>query len=36
MKKFYILIEKMATVSPKLTYNYYIELLTYYDSNKEK
>ena len=36
MKKFYILIEKMATVSPKLTYSHYIELLPYDDLNKIK
>ena len=36
MKKFYILIEKMATVSPKLTYSHYIELLPYDDINKVK
>ena len=34
MKKFYILMEKMATLSPKLTYSHYVELLPYKDINK--
>ena len=34
MKKFYILIEKMATVSPKLSYSHYVELLSISDINK--
>ena len=28
MKKFYLLIKKMATVSPKLSYSHYVELLS--------
>ena len=27
MKKFYLLVQKLATVSPKLSYNHYVELL---------
>ena len=34
MKKFYYLIEKMATVSPLLSYSHYVELLPYNDINK--
>ena len=34
MRKFYNLIEKMATVSPILSYSHYIELLPYNDINK--
>ena len=34
MRKFYYLIEKMATLSPKLTYSHYVELLPYNDINK--
>lgn len=34
MRKFYNLIEKMATVSPKLSYSHYVELLPYDDINK--
>ena len=34
MKKFYILIEKLATVSPYLSYSHYVELLPYDDLNK--
>ena len=34
MKKFYILIKKMATVSPNLSYSHYVELLPYDDLNK--
>ena len=34
MKKFYILIKKMATVSPKLSYSHYVELLPYSDIDK--
>ena len=34
MKKFYNLIEKMVTVSPKLSYSHYVELLPYKDINK--
>ena len=33
MKKFYILVEKLATVSPILSYSHYVELLPY-DVNK--
>ena len=29
MKKFYFLIKKLATLSPKLSYNHYVELLPY-------
>jgi len=36
MRKFYKLIEKMATLSPKLSYNHYVELLPYSDINKIK
>lgn len=36
MRKFYCLIEKLATVSPKLTYSHYVELLPYEDINKIK
>ena len=36
MKKFYILIKKMATVSPKLSYSHYVELLPFNDLNKIK
>ena len=34
MRKFYILIKKLATVSPNLSYSHYIELLPYDDLNK--
>ena len=34
MKKFYNLIKKMATLSPKLSYSHYVELLSYNDMNK--
>ena len=34
IKKFYYLIEKMATVSPLLSYSHYVELLPYDDINK--
>jgi len=34
MRKFYYLIEKMATVSPNLSYSHYVELLPYDDLNK--
>lgn len=34
MRKFYNLIEKVATVSPKLSYSHYVELLPYDDINK--
>ena len=34
MKKFYNLIEKVATLSPKLSYSHYVELLHYEDINK--
>jgi len=34
MRKFYSLIEKMATVSPNLSYSHYVELLPYDDLNK--
>ena len=34
MRKFYCLIEKMATVSPNLSYSHYVELLPYDDLNK--
>ena len=33
IKKFYILIKKMATMSPKLTYSHYVELLSFDDLN---
>ena len=36
MRKFYHLIDKMATVSPKLSYSHYIELLPFNDLNKVK
>ena len=36
MRKFYVLIEKMATVSPNLSYSHYVELLPYNDLNKVK
>ena len=31
MKKFYLLVQKLATVSPKLSYNHYVELLSLKD-----
>ncbi len=34
MRKFYNLIEKMATVSPKLSYSHYVELLSINNLNK--
>ena len=34
MKKFYYLTEKMATVSPKLSYSHYVELLPYENITK--
>ena len=34
MRKFYFLVEKMATVSPKLTYSHYVELLPFDDIKK--
>lgn len=34
MKKFYILAQKLATVSPNLSYSHYVELLPYEDINK--
>ena len=34
MRKFYNLIEKMATVSPNLSYSHYVELLPFDDLNK--
>lgn len=34
MKKFYILAQKLATVSPNLSYSHYVELLPYDDINK--
>ena len=34
MRKFYRLIEKVATASPNLSYNHYIELLPFDDLNK--
>jgi len=34
MRKFYCLIEKVATVSPNLSYSHYVELLPYNDLNK--
>ena len=34
MKKFYKLIEKVATVSPNLSYSHYVELLSFTDINK--
>ena len=36
MKKFYNLIEKVATLSPNLTYSHYVELLPYNDIAKIK
>ena len=36
MKKFYNLIEKVATGSPNLSYSHYVELLPYEDINKIK
>ena len=36
MKKLFILLEKLATVSQQLTYGHYIELLPYDDINKVK
>jgi len=36
MKKFYNLIEKLATVSQQLSYGHYVELLPYEDINKVK
>ena len=36
MRKFYSLIEKMATVSPNLSYSHYVELLPYDDIYKVK
>ena len=36
MKKFYVMIEKLATVSQQLSYGHYIELLPYDDINKIK
>ena len=36
MRKFYLLITKLATVSQHLTYGHYIELLPYEDINKVK
>ena len=36
MRKFYNLIEKMATLSPNLSYSHYVELLPYNDLNKVK
>ena len=34
MRKFYNLSQKMATVSPNLSYSHYVELLPYEDINK--
>ena len=34
MKKFYILAQKLATLSPNLSYSHYVELLPYVDINK--
>lgn len=34
MRKFYKLIQKMATVSPNLSYSHYVELLPYDNLNK--
>ena len=34
MKKFYILAQKLVTVSPNLSYSHYVELLPYDDINK--
>ena len=36
MKKYYNLIQKLATVSQQLTYGHYVELLPYEDINKVK
>ena len=36
MRKFYNLIKKMATMSPKLSYSHYVELLSIYDINEIK
>ena len=36
MKKFYLLIEKLATVSQQLSYGHYIELLPFEDIDKVK
>lgn len=36
MRKFYLLIEKLATVSQHLSYGHYVELLPYSDINKVK
>ena len=36
MRKFYYLVEKMATVSPNLSYSHYVELLSYENINKVK
>ena len=36
MKKFYYLIQKMATVSPILTYSHYVELLSFENINEVK
>ena len=36
MKKFYYLTEKMVTLSPKLSYSHYVELLPYEDITKVK
>lgn len=36
MRKFYNLIEKMATMSPKLSYSHYVELLSINDISKIK
>lgn len=36
MKKFYLIIAKLATVSQLLTYGYYVELLKFNDINKIK
>lgn len=34
MKKIYILISKVATLSPNLSYSHYVELLPFEDINK--
>ena len=36
MKKFYLLIQKLATLSPKLSYNHYVELLSLKDITEIK
>ena len=36
MKKFYFMLEKLATMSQHLTYGHYVELLPYDDINKVK